>query len=143
MSSSLFHDCYAPYDCYPYTEYIEGDKTFGEVGIGGILYCLHKDNEMTELEVKNPFHVTRGRCYITVNGRGNNIDFGPNNCANVLGARHNSIIYHNVCIIGTERDTVINVRCKQIEEQISEAEKKYKQWTKELEKVKSLLVENI
>ena len=34
MSSSLFYDCYASYDTYPDTEYIEGDKKFGEIGIG-------------------------------------------------------------------------------------------------------------
>lgn len=38
MSSSLFYDCYASYETYPDTEYVEGDKKFGEVGIGGVLY---------------------------------------------------------------------------------------------------------
>lgn len=32
MSSSLFYDCYAPYETYPSTEYVEGDKKFGEIG---------------------------------------------------------------------------------------------------------------
>ena len=48
MSSSLFYDCYAPYESYPYTEYLNGDKTFGDVGIHDVLYCLNEYNELTE-----------------------------------------------------------------------------------------------
>ena len=76
MSSSLFYDCYASYETYPDTEYVEGDKKFGEVGIGGVLYCLDRYDTLSELKVTNPFHVAKGRCYITIKGRGKNIDFG-------------------------------------------------------------------
>ena len=30
MSSSLFYDCYAPYESYPHTIHIDGDKSGAE-----------------------------------------------------------------------------------------------------------------
>lgn len=138
MSSSLFYDCYAPYESYPRTEYVEGDKTFGEVGIHGVLYCLDKDNELTELEVKNPFHITKGRCYITIKGKGKNIDFGTSNCVNVLEARDKSIVHYAGCIIGTEKDSVIEMKCCQINAEITEVNNRYNYLTRMLDKVKSL-----
>jgi len=138
MSSSLFYDCYAPYESYPYTEYLKGDKTFGEVGIHDVLYCLNEYNELTELEVTNPFHVTKGRCYITIKGKGKNIDFGSCNCANVLEARDKSIVHYNGCIIGTEKDSVIGVKCCQLNSEIIQAKNKYNYLTSVLDKVKSL-----
>ena len=31
MSSILFYDCYAPYPVYAKTEYIDGDRKFGDL----------------------------------------------------------------------------------------------------------------
>ena len=43
MSSSLFYDCYAPYESYPPTIHVDGDKKFGELRNNDILYILIYD----------------------------------------------------------------------------------------------------
>ena len=138
MSSSLFYDCYAPYETYPDTEYVEGDKKFGEIGIGGILYCLDRYDTLSELEVTNPFHVAKGRCYITIKGRGKNIDFGHYNCANVLEARNKSIVFYDGGIIGTNKESVISKAANAITNEIGQARMKCKSLEKRLHKVISL-----
>lgn len=138
MSSSLFYDCYAPYETYPDTEYVEGDKKFGEIGIGGILYCLDEYDTLSELEVTNPFHVAKGRCYITIKGRGKNIDFGSHNCVNVLQARDKSIVFCGGSIIGTNKQSVIARRCNTITREIGLARMKCKSLEKTLNKLISL-----
>ena len=138
MSSSLFYDCYAPYETYPRTEYVEGDKKFGEIGIGGILYYLDKYDTLSELEVTNPFHVAKGRCYITIKGRGKNIDFGSHNCANVLEARDKSIVFYEGGIIGTNKESVISKAANAITNEIGQARMKCKSLEKRLHKVISL-----
>ena len=40
MSSSLFYDCYAPYESYPSTIHVDGDKSFGEIQNNDSLYIL-------------------------------------------------------------------------------------------------------
>lgn len=138
MSSSLFYDCYAPYETYPRTEYVEGDKKFGEIGIGGILYCLDRYDTLSELEVTNPFHVAKGRCYITIKGRGKNIDFGSHNCANVLEARDKSIVLYEGGIIGTNKESVIAKGCNILTREIGQARMKCKSLEERLHKVISL-----
>ena len=135
MSSSLFYDCYAPHETYPNTEYVEGDKKFGEIGIGGILYCLDGHDTLSELEVTNPFHVAKGNCYITIKGRGKNIDFGSHNCANVLEARNKSIVFYNGYIIGTNKESVIAKRCNILTREIGQARMKCKSLEKRLNKI--------
>lgn len=138
MSSSLFYDCYASYDTYPDTEYVEGDKKFGEIGIGGILYCLDRYDTLSELEVTNPFHVTKGRCYITIKGRGKNIDFGAHKCTNVLEARNKSIVFYNDNIIGTNKESVVKTKCNSIEKKIAEAKSLCEFLERQLKDIKSL-----
>lgn len=138
MSSSLLYDCYARYETYPKTEYVDGDKKFGEVGVGGILYCLDRYDTLSELEVTNPFHVAKGHCYITIKGRGKNIDFGAHNCANVLEARDKSIVFYNDCIIGTNKESVINTKCNIIENKIAEAKTMCEFLERQLKDIKSL-----
>lgn len=138
MSSSLFYDCYAPYETYPDTEYVEGDKKFGEIGIGGILYCLDRYDTLSELEVTNPFHVAKGCCYISIKGRGKNIDFGSHNCANVLEARDKSIVFYEGGIIGTNKESVISKAANAITNEIGQARMKCKSLEKRLHKIISL-----
>ena len=138
MSSSLFYDCYAPYETYTDTEYVEGDKKFGEIGVGGILYCLDEYDTLSELEVTNPFHVAKGRCYITIKGRGKNIDFGSHNCVNVLQARDKSIVFCGGSIIGTNKKSVIARRCNTITKEIEYARMKCGSLEKTLQKLVSL-----
>jgi len=138
MSSSLFYDCYAPYETYPRTEYVEGDKKFGEIGIGGILYCLDRYDTLSKLEVTNPFHVAKGRCYITIKGRGKNIDFGSHNCANVLEARDKSIVFYEGGIIGTNKESVISEAVNAITKEIEQARMKCESLEERLHKVISL-----
>ena len=138
MSSSLFYDCYAPYETYPRTEYVEGDKKFGEIGIGGILYYLDRYDTLSELEVTNPFHVAKGRCYITIKGRGKNIDFGSQYCANVLEARDKSIVLYGGGIIGTNKESVISKAVNSITKEIQQARMKCESLKERLHKVISL-----
>ena len=138
MSSSLFYDCYTPYETYPDTEYVEGDKKFGEIGIGGILYCLDRYDTLSELEVMKPFHVAKGRCYITIKGRGKNIDFGSHNCGNVLQARDKSIVFYDGGIIGTNKESVITKRCNILTREIGQTRMKCKSLENRLHKVISL-----
>lgn len=138
MSSSLFYDCYAPYETYPRTEYVEGDKKFGEIGIGGILYYLDRYDTLSELEVTNPFHVAKGRCYITIKGRGKNIDFGSQYCANVLEARDKSIVLYGGGIIGTNKESVIAKAVNAITKEIQQERMKCESLKERLHKVISL-----
>ena len=138
MSSSLFYDCYAPYETYPRTEYVEGDKKFGEIGIGGILYCLDRYDTLSELEVTNPFHVAKGRCYISIKGRDKNIDFGSQYCSNVLEARDNSIVFYGGGIIGTNKESVISKAVNSLTKEIEQARMKCESLKERLHKVISL-----
>jgi hypothetical protein len=138
MSSSLFYDCYAPYETYPKTEYVEGDKKFGEIGIGGILYCLDRYDTLSELEVTNPFHVTKGHCYITIKGRGKNMDFGSHNCVNVVEARDKSIVFNDDGIIGTNKKSIIAKQCNILTKEIEHVRMECKSLEKRLHKLISL-----
>lgn len=136
MSASLYHDCYTPYEGYPNTEYIDGDKRFGDIGVNETLYCLDKDFKLTDLVVTKPFHVSRGHCYISV-GKGKNIDFGSCSCRNVTDARNKSVVHYNGCIIGTNEDSVLKVRHRIFKEDtdrlkkiLDDLEKKFNEfWT--------------
>jgi len=142
MSSSLFYDCYASYETYPHTEYVEGDKKFGEIGIGDTLYRLDTHDTLIELEVTNPFHIAKGNCYITIKGKGMNINFGTQYCANVLEARNKSIVFYNNGIIGTNKESVIKRQCTFLEKEmekcyngITEMKKKYEILEKRLSNI--------
>ena len=118
MSLNLFYDCYEPHGTYPKTEYVEGDKKFGEIGIGDTLYLLGIHDTLIELEVTNPFHIAKGNCYITTKGKGMNINFGTQHCANVLEAKNKSIVFYNNGIIGTNKESVMKRQCTFLEKEL-------------------------
>jgi hypothetical protein len=113
MSASLF-DSYADYEPYPSTDYVEGDKSFGELKNGDIIYALKfisiKDGfSWTELKVEREWHTTKGHCYLgCVDGKKKKIiNFGPSNCANVFSdAKSNSIVWYDDMVIGTNKESV-------------------------------------
>lgn len=58
MSSSLFDNWGSSYESYPDTDYVKGDKKFGELKKGNILYVLSEDldgnYQWEELIITNP-----------------------------------------------------------------------------------------
>lgn len=137
MSSSLFYDCYAPYESYPSTVYVNGDKKFGEIKKGDILYSLNYYG-IKELVVTKPWHEAKGYCYISLEKK-KNINFGPSNCANVFSdSKNNSIIYYDNTIIGTNKESVINEQLKNIENEINNEENRLKNLRNEYEKINKL-----
>lgn len=137
MSSSLFYDCYADYEVYPTTEYVKGEKKFSEVSEGDFLYSLDEYTcKVTKLLVEKPFTNSRGRCKIKVKGK--TVDFGPSNCANVLEAANNSIIYLDDKIIGTSKEVVVNKKAEQLKDKITDMKIEMHSLSKQLEKLLSV-----
>ena len=140
MSSSLFYDCYAQYESYPFTTKIDGDTTFGELKEGDKLYFLRpvfdketeeEKYEVVTLDVIKPWHKAKGHCFITCQEgeKKHYIDFGPANCANVLyDSKNSSIVYYdkkfahvstNVISLVNYRIDISNKEIEKLENQIN------------------------
>ena len=129
MSSSLFYDCYAPYETYPGTEYVEGDVKFCELKEGDKLYYLNEDNNLKEMVVTRSWYTHSGYCYIKVkDSYFKTINFGPSNCENVIDdSFNNSIVYYDDCVIGTNKESVIKTERRNIEKHLNKLEKEVAQ----------------
>lgn len=129
MSSSLFYDCYEPYVSYPHTIHVDGDKSFGELQNDDILYILIYDcngYRFDELKVINSWHLSRGNQYISCLRKKKrfNINFGPTNCWNCShGSKENSIILYDGYVIGTNKESIYNYKCKKLQEEFELAKK--------------------
>lgn len=144
MSSSLFYDCYAPYESYPSTIHIDGDKSFGELQNNDILYILIYDCEgyrFDELKVSNSWHASHGHQYIScLRGKKKfNIDFGPNNCWNVsYESKENSIILYDGYIIGTNKKSIYNYGLKKLQDEFELIKRQYHSQLKRIELFKTI-----
>ena len=138
MSSSLFYDCYASYESYPKTKYIDGDVKFGELKDGDKLYYLNEYNILKEMVVTRSWYTHEGHCYIKVkDSYFKTINFGPSNCANVIhDSFNNSIIYYDYCVIGTNKESVIKTKRRNIEKQLNDLEKEVAELKDVLSKLK-------
>lgn len=150
MSSSLFDTWGSSYEPYPNTDYVEGDKNFGELKKGDILYALSEDldgnYQWEELIITNPWHDAKGHCYISCkrNGKRYRINFGDCNCANVsVYGPDNSIVYYDDMVIGTNKISIYNAKYKIMTEKLERYKVRYEQQlddVKLLEKLRSTLL---
>ena len=126
MSSSLFYDCYATYDYNNYyspTKYVDGDKRFVDIKDGDILYFL-KRNNILEIKVSRSWHMARGCYYISLNSNKiKAINFGTCHSGNTLESKNKSIVYYDGYIIGTNKDSVINMAINDINDSINDIDK--------------------
>ena len=79
-----------------------------------------------ELKVINSWHSSRGNKYIScLRGKKKfNINFGPTNCWNCgHESKDNSIILYNGYIIGTNKESLYNYECKNLQEEFELANK--------------------
>lgn len=144
MSSSLFCDCYVPYESYPSTIHVDDDKSFGEIQNNDSLYILVCDSEgyrFDELKVIKSWHSSHGNKYISCL-RGNkkfNINFGPTNCWNCgHESKDNSIILYNGYIIGTNKESLYNYKRKKLQEEYELAKKQYDSISNKLKLIESI-----
>lgn len=113
MSSSLFADCYIPYETYPETVNVDGDKKFGDLKNGDTLYLLCRngiDYSLKELVLVKPWHQHNGNYYITcLDGKKKvAINFGTTCSWNVKHiSKQSSIVTFGGDLIGTNKDSVI------------------------------------
>lgn len=127
MSASLF-DSFS-YSSYPtnYLDHNEGDKTFGELKAGDIIYCHNFDsNEILEIAVKTGKIVHRDdtayMCIKPTNISGfqkqTRLEFGPVSGSRWFGSgkqyRSSDIPFSSICVadsgtfvFGTNRDIVV------------------------------------
>ena len=121
MSSSLFYDCYATYeyDKSATTDFVEGEKTFGELEEGDIIYSLDK-YQLKKHTVVKPWHGAHGKYYITLDKKVT-ICFGY--LGNAVGKKKNSIAVYNYTIFGTNPKCVIDKKINMLSDNISENEK--------------------
>lgn len=145
MSSSLFYDCYAPYESYPSTIHVDGDKSFGELQNNDILYILVYDcngYHFDELKVINNWHIAKGYNYIScLRGKKKfNINFGTTNCWNCSHeSKENSIILYEGYIIGTNKESIYNYKCEKLREEFKLAQKQCNSILNELKLIESLI----
>ena len=143
MSSSLFYDCYAPYESYPSTIHVDGDKSFGEIQNNDNLYilvCDCKGYRFDELKVIKSWHLSRGNKYIScLRGKKKfNINFGPTNCWNCgHESKDNSIILYNGYIIGTNKESIYNYKRKKLQEEYELVKKQYDSISNKLKLIES------
>jgi hypothetical protein len=129
MSSSLFYDCYATYDYnnYSRTKYVDSDKRFVDIKEGDILYFLKRNdmfNDILEIKVSRPWHMARGCYYISLNSNKiKAINFGTCHSGNTLESKNKSIAYYDGYIIGTNKDSVINMAINDINDSINNIDK--------------------
>ena len=151
MSSSLFYDCYATYDYnnYSRTKYVDGDKRFVDIKEGDILYFLKRNdmfNDILDIKVSRPWHMARGCYYISLNGNKiKAINFGTCHSGNTLESKNKSIVYYDGYIIGTVKDSVINMAINDMNDSINDIDKEISNFNrrknatiKELEQFKRL-----
>ena len=144
MSSSLFYDCYVPYESYPSTIHVDGDKSFGEIQNNDSLYILVCDCEgyrFDKLKVIKSWHSSHGNKYISCL-RGNkkfNINFGSTNCWNCgHESKDNSIILYNGYIIGTNKESLYKYKRKKLQEEYELAKKQYDSILNKLKLIESI-----
>ena len=120
MSSSLFYDCYATYeyDKSATTDFVEGEKTFGELEEGDIIYSLDK-YQLKKHTVVKPWHGAHGKYYITLDKKVT-ICFGY--LGNAVGKKKNSIAVYNYTIFGTNPKCVIDKKINMLSKYIKEKE---------------------
>ena len=133
MSASLFYDCYADYESYPKTKYINGDLKFEDLKAGDILYCygLVKTKgkysmAFKELLITKPWHKWRGHCYITCK-RGKkdfySINFGPTDVWNVLEeSPKSSVVWYEDTLIGTNKESIYTIKKEEYLKEIQNLE---------------------
>ncbi len=143
MSSRLFYDCYAPYETYADTSYIEGDKTFGEIQNGDVLYILISDDNgyrFEELKVVYKWHLTHGHFYIScLKGKKKfNIDFGSSNCGNVINSKDGSIVFFEGYIIGTNKNSLYKYMYRRLTEDLEVIQKQFQQTIDKIEQLKQI-----
>ncbi len=131
MSSSLFYDCYAPYESYAATIKVEGCKNFSEIKTGDILYMIDHDNNgyrFVELKVTNPWHIAKGKYYIScLKGKKRfYIDFGTIHCANVIyDSKYSSIVLYDGYTIGTDKKSLYNYKHEDLMNHLEQTKKQY------------------
>ena len=144
MSSSLFCDCYTPYEVYPSTIHVDGDKSFGELQNNDSLYilvCEHKGYKFDELKVIKSWYSSHGNKYIScLRGKKKfNINFGPTNCWNCgHESKDNSIILYNGSIIGTNKESLYKYKRKKLQEEYELAKKQYDSILNKLKLIESI-----
>jgi len=139
MSSSLFYDCYAPYEYFSKTIKIKGCKNFGDIKSGDILYMIVRDSKgysFVELKVTNPWHIEKEKYYISCL-KGKNrfyINFGSANCANVIhDSKNSSIVLYNGYTIGTSKEILYNYKNEKLLEELKEVKEHYDMINKDIE----------
>jgi len=143
MSSSLFSDFYTSYEIYPKTEYVEGDKKFGDLKVGDKLYLIDVLS-LTTLIVTKELHKHNGKTYLSCITEGNrkekkNLCFGPNDSANVLMSGNQSILYYgDEARIGTNLESVKKIYSNYLMEKIEKTNSKLAFLTKKLEFAKTI-----
>lgn len=144
MSSSLFYDCYVPYESYASTIKVEGCKNFSEIKIGDILYIIEHDNNgyhFVELKVVKPWHEAKGKYYIScLKGKKRfYIDFGTTHCANVIyDSKYSSIVLYDEYIIGTDKESLYKYKHDNLLKELEEAKKLYNHITANIKSLELL-----
>ena len=145
MSSSLFYDCYAPYETYANTIEVEGVKNFGDIKAGDLLYMIvgnsNSGYSFAELNVTKPWHTAKGKYYIScLNGKKRfYIDFGPMNCANVrYDSKSSSIVLYDGHTIGTSKEILYNYRHEKLLEELERIKEQYDIINKSIESLELL-----
>ncbi len=140
MSSSLFYDCYAPYEeSYSETIEVTGCKKFGDIKAGDILYMIVHDSNgysFAELKVTNPWHTAKGKYYISClkGKRKLYIDFGKMNYPNVIYfSKNSSIVLYDGYIIGTSKEVLYNYKKEKLLEGLKRIKEQYNMINKNIE----------
>ena len=133
ISSSLFDICEYSSNCnqgYLLTKKISGNKGFGELKPGDIIYKLvYKNNNYLwiELSVTKEWHIKKGRCYISClcNKEKINIDFGPSSSANVtVDSFTGSIAVDGNEVIGTSKECVFKFKLNYLKEELAQLQER-------------------
>lgn len=146
MSSSLFYDCYAPYEeSYSKTIEVTGCKKFGDIKAGDLLYMIvgnsNSGYSFAELKVTNPWHAAKGKYYISClkGKRRLYIDFGKMNCPNVIYfSKNSSIVLYDGYTIGTSKEVLYNYRNEKLLEELEKIKEQYNMINKNIESLELL-----
>lgn len=136
MSSSLFYDGMS---YYPKTIKVKGCKNFGDIKAGDNLYTIVRDSSgysFVEFKVANPWHTEKGEYYIScLKGEKEFcINFGSENCANVVhDSKNSSIVFYNGYTIGTSKEILYNYKNEKLLEEFKEIKEQYDMISRDIE----------
>ena len=115
------------YDFFVETEYCKNDVKFGNLKKGDTVFIInHKTCEVKSCTVTREWEAKRGKVSICIDGK--RLDFGSDKNYNVAHSCNDSVAYFSDFMLGTNKESLIDIRKCSLEEEMKRYEEEMKRY---------------